>query len=83
MDHPSPPRPVGPQGASHERGGAASRGTERAALLRDSDSAGEDPTRSPKNTYPEDVRSLPPGKFPQGSALPRVPRSFSTAPFPR
>ncbi|KAF5917667.1 hypothetical protein HPG69_013503 [Diceros bicornis minor] len=44
--------PAGPQGASHERGRAASRGTERAALLRDQDSAGEPPGRGPRRGVP-------------------------------
>ncbi|XP_053060724.1 kinesin-like protein KIF12 isoform X15 [Acinonyx jubatus] len=44
--------PGGTQSASHERGGAASRGTERAALLGDPDSASEPPRRRPRRGVP-------------------------------
>ncbi|XP_032164457.1 kinesin-like protein KIF12 isoform X2 [Mustela erminea] len=44
--------PGGAQGASHERGRVASRGTERAALLGDPDSASEPPGRRPGRGVP-------------------------------
>lgn len=74
MDHPPPPRLFGPQGASHERGGAASRGAERAALLRDPDSAGEDLPRTPQKT--------PTGKTP-GPSRPISPRPRTPPGEPR
>uniref|UniRef100_A0A2K5D3S3 Kinesin-like protein n=1 Tax=Aotus nancymaae TaxID=37293 RepID=A0A2K5D3S3_AOTNA len=43
---------VGPQGTSHERDRAASRAAERAALLRDPDSAGEPPRRGSRSGVP-------------------------------
>ncbi|XP_032096363.1 kinesin-like protein KIF12 isoform X2 [Sapajus apella] len=44
--------PGGAQGTSHERGRAASRAAERAALLRDTDSAGEPPRRGSGSGVP-------------------------------
>lgn len=63
--------PVGPQGASHERRGAAPRGTERAALLGDQDSAGEAPS------HPQNLKTLrrSPPPSPQATlSRPRPPR---------
>lgn len=61
--------PDGPQGASHERGRAAARGTERVALLRDQDSAGEEPFHAPQKTHRECAGSVPPGNFAPGPTL--------------
>ncbi|XP_074251315.1 kinesin-like protein KIF12 isoform X3 [Saimiri boliviensis] len=44
--------PGGAQGTSHERGRAASRAAERAALLRDPDSAGKPPRRGSRSGVP-------------------------------
>lgn len=76
---------VGLQGASHERGRAASWGTERSALLRDQDSAGEEPPYplTPQKTYLGDASFVPyPRQLCPDPAL-RRPRPFSTAPSPR
>lgn len=91
MDHPPPPRLVRPQGASHERCRAASRGAERAALLRDPHSAGEDlPRPHPQENQLRGTRQVPPGQFPPGPALPeaspalpRVPRPLLYGPLPQ
>lgn len=64
--------PNGPQGASHERRRVASRGTERAALLGNPDSASEEPL-APSHTPPKPTRR-PLHPFP-GATLSQAPAS--------
>ncbi|XP_047686962.1 kinesin-like protein KIF12 isoform X4 [Prionailurus viverrinus] len=77
--------PTGPQSASHERGGAASRGTERAALLGDPDSASEEslPPTDPQPPHPP-VRNLPgdPSVL-SGAARSQAPASAPPPPPPQ